>query len=115
MADAAPLPTKAWEVSLPALNDLDVEHDLGSEIRASYVHPPMQSLLAVHDPSKLGKWCVIVNFRKPENTSRPDYMVDVYSKYQRQYTSCLGEVKGDTTSSTSAAFDFYRLALFSKQ
>ncbi|KAI9020976.1 hypothetical protein CLU79DRAFT_703607, partial [Phycomyces nitens] len=44
-----------------------------------------------------------------------NYTVDLYEQYMCEYTTCFREVKGDSTDVHSAVYDFYCLAIFSKQ
>lgn len=45
---------------------------------------------------------------------RPDYIVDVYERYQYAYSSCFGEIKIEKANETLKVLDFYRLAIFGR-
>ncbi|KAI9483518.1 MAG: hypothetical protein EXX96DRAFT_479448, partial [Benjaminiella poitrasii] len=45
---------------------------------------------------------------------RPDYIVDVYERYQYAYSSCFGEIKIEKANDTLKVLDFYHLAIFGR-
>lgn len=40
---------------------------------------------------------------------RPDYVVDIFKGYTREFTRCIGEIKWPQASDRSKMVDFYRL------
>ncbi|CAO3588547.1 unnamed protein product [Absidia cylindrospora] len=46
----------AVEALIPTMKDLDVERVSENHLTASYVHPLMQSLLAITSPDKIAHW-----------------------------------------------------------
>ncbi|ORY98081.1 hypothetical protein BCR43DRAFT_260358 [Syncephalastrum racemosum] len=91
----------ALEALLPAFHDVDAEQTFESEITASYAHPMMQSLFAIHELNRLAK-CANITPTDAGFTGRPDYIVDIYQQYRRQYSTCFGEIKVDATSGKTA-------------
>ncbi|ORX47687.1 hypothetical protein DM01DRAFT_1396009 [Hesseltinella vesiculosa] len=101
---------RAIESLIPTWKDVDLQSLSEGHLIASYVHPLIQSLLAVDSPSKISH-CSNTQIATDDLDQRPDYVVDVYQQYQFSHPSCFGEIKIKNTTDTLSQDDLYRLAI----
>ncbi|KAI9033562.1 hypothetical protein CLU79DRAFT_829947 [Phycomyces nitens] len=102
------------EAILPAIKDLDINDVNESELTSSFIHPFIQGLFAVDHEDRVAR-CANVVIAYDDQGKRPDYVVDVYKGYTRQFRSCIGEIKSARATATSQIEDFYRLAIFAAE
>ncbi|CAO3593473.1 unnamed protein product [Absidia cylindrospora] len=101
----------AIEALLPAIKDLDTDHLSESELTSSFIHPFVQGLFAMDHDDRIAR-CANTSVCDNDEARRPDYMVDIYRGYTREYSSCIGEIKNQRCTMASRIKDFYRLAVF---
>ncbi|CEI96186.1 hypothetical protein RMCBS344292_10352 [Rhizopus microsporus] len=103
----------AVESLLPAMKDVDLRQISEMHLSATYVHPLVQCLLA-NDAETVAHCSNTMMEKNSENDKRPDYIADVYHRYNFSHSSSFGEIKVDNAPDTRKVLDFYRLAIFGK-
>lgn len=103
----------AVESLLPAMKDIDLRQISEMHLSATYVHPLVQCLLA-NDAETVAHCSNTMMEKNSENDKRPDYIADVYHRYNFSHSSSFGEIKIDNAPDTRKVLDFYRLAIFGK-
>ncbi|KAG1521016.1 hypothetical protein G6F46_004969 [Rhizopus delemar] len=104
----------AVESLIPAMIDVDLCTISENHLAASYVHPVMQSLFSTACNNKVSHCSNTLPEVDDATGKRPDYIVDVYERYQYAYSSCFGEIKIEKANDTLKVLDFYRLAIFGR-
>lgn len=103
----------AVESLLPAMKDVDLRQISEMHLSATYVHPLVQCLLA-NDAETVAHCSNTMMEKNSENDKRPDYIADIYHRYNFSHSSSFGEIKIDNAPDTRKVLDFYRLAIFGK-
>ncbi|KAG0757004.1 hypothetical protein G6F57_002552 [Rhizopus arrhizus] len=104
----------AVESLIPAMADVDLRTISENHLAASYIHPVMQSLFSIACNNKVSHCSNTLPEVDDTTGKRPDYIVDVYERYQYAYSSCFGEIKIEKANETLKVLDFYRLAIFGR-
>lgn len=95
------------------MKDVDLRQISEMHLSATYVHPLVQCLLA-NDAETVAHCSNTMMEKNSENDKRPDYIADVYHRYNFSHSSSFGEIKIDNAPDTRKVLDFYRLAIFGK-